>query len=73
MGHVAASVGGKGFGGKMRWMGHVAASLGGKRFWWKNLKDLDHLEDVGVDGNILSKHILNKQLGECALVSSGSG
>ena len=29
-----------------------------KRFWRKNLNETDHLEDLGIDGRILSKWIL---------------
>jgi hypothetical protein len=41
---------------KMRWVGHVAR-MGERRdvhirFWWGNLRVRDHLEDVGVDGDI---------------------
>jgi hypothetical protein len=36
--------------------GHVA-SLGKKknayRVWWGNLKEIDHLEDLGIDGRML--------------------
>jgi hypothetical protein len=40
----------------MRWAGHV--SLMGKAevytgFWWRNLRERDHLEDPGVDGRII--------------------
>jgi hypothetical protein len=33
-------------------------------FWRKNLKGTDHLEDLGVDGRILSKWILKTRNGE---------
>jgi hypothetical protein len=42
--------------GRIRWAGHVAR-MGRKEirtvFWWRNVKEKDHLEDFGVDGGIL--------------------
>ena len=29
-------------------------------FWCKNLRERDHLEDLGIDGRIILKCILNK-------------
>jgi hypothetical protein len=29
-------------------------------FWWKNLSERDHLEDPGVDGNIVLRRISRK-------------
>jgi hypothetical protein len=38
---------------KMRWAGHVARMGRGEAytgFWWGNLRERDHLEDLGIDG-----------------------
>ena len=46
--------------GRMRWAGHVARMGGGKaytRFWWRNLKERDHVGDPGVDGRIILRWI----------------
>jgi len=32
-------------------------------FWWGNLKEMAHLEDLSVDVSILLKYILNKYNG----------
>jgi hypothetical protein len=44
----------------MRRVGHIA-HMGDKRvanaFWWKNLRDRDHLEDLGLYGRITLKWI----------------
>ena len=49
----------------MRWAGHVARM--GKEemyteFWWGNLRERDHLKDLGVDGRILLKYILKSEM-----------
>jgi hypothetical protein len=33
------------------------------RFWWKNLRERDLLEILGVDGRIIIKRILKKSVG----------
>jgi len=48
---------------RMRWAGHVARI--GRRelhtgFWWGNLRERDHWEDVGVDGRIILKFLFKK-------------
>jgi len=29
-------------------------------FWWRNMRDRDHLEDQGIDGRIILRRILRK-------------
>jgi hypothetical protein len=38
----------------------------------ENLKGRDHLEDLGLDGRVISELILGKQVGSCGLDSSSS-
>jgi hypothetical protein len=40
-----------------RWAGHVARYTG---FWWGNLRERDHLEDLGLEGRIILKFIFKK-------------
>ena len=42
---------------RMRWAGHVECRGRGEacaQFWWGNLRERDHLEEVVVDGRIIS-------------------
>jgi len=45
----------------MWWAEHVAR-MGDRRsvtgFWWGDLKEQDHLEDLNVDGRVISKWII---------------
>jgi hypothetical protein len=48
---------------RMRWAGHVARmGRGGvySRIWWVNLREINHLEDPGVDIRIVLKWIFRK-------------
>jgi len=50
---------------RMRW-GGACSTYGGEvytGFWWGNLRERDHLEDLGLDGVILLNSIFNKQYG----------
>jgi hypothetical protein len=38
-------------------MGRVEVHPGS---WWDNLRDINHVEDLGVDGRIILKSILKK-------------
>jgi len=43
-------------------------------FWWGgNLRERDHLEDLGIDGRIILKRIFKKWDGEHGMDCSGSG
>ena len=47
----------------MRWAGHVVFMGRGKVyivFWWGNLRERDHLEGPGIDGNIVLSSIFRK-------------
>jgi hypothetical protein len=48
---------------RMRWAGYVARMGRGEvhtGFWWRNLKEKDHLGDTGVDGRIILRRIFRK-------------
>jgi hypothetical protein len=48
---------------RLRWAGHVARigeGTGAYRFWWKNLKEGDHLRDPDIDGRIILRRIFER-------------
>jgi len=48
---------------RMRWAGHVAhmgARVVYTGFWWGNLRERCHLEDLGIDGRTIFKWIFHK-------------
>jgi hypothetical protein len=58
----------------MRWAGHVARRGEGRdayRILVENLRDRDHLEELGVDGTIVLRWILKKWLRRRGLYLSG--
>ena len=62
---------------RMRWVGHVAR-MGERRrhtgFWWRELRERDHLEDAGIVGRIILRWIFTKwDVGVHGLDGSGSG
>jgi hypothetical protein len=48
---------------RMKWAGHVVR-MGKKEvhagFWWRDLREGDHLEDPGIDGRIILKWFFKK-------------
>jgi hypothetical protein len=43
-----------------------------KGFWWENLKERDHTEDLDTTGRIICQYILKKQNGKVWTEASGS-
>jgi hypothetical protein len=44
-------------------MGGECSTYGGEvrtGFWWKNLRERDHLEDPGIDGSIILRWFFRK-------------
>ena len=62
-----------------RWVGHLAYTGRGQMhtgFWWGNLRERDHLEDLAVDGSILLKWILDGRAWTgliCLRIGKGGG
>jgi hypothetical protein len=51
---------------RMRWAGHVERMRerrGAYRFWWGNLRDRDHFENLGVNGRVMLKWIFKQKNG----------
>jgi len=47
-------------------MGRVCGTCGGELnsgFWWGNLRERQHLGDIGVEGRVLLQGIFNKLVG----------
>ena len=60
----------------MRWAqqaAHIGAGEVSTGFWWRDLIERDHLQDVGVDGIIILKGSSVNGIGRHGLVWSGSG
>jgi hypothetical protein len=61
---------------RMRWAGHMAR-MGEERkctrFWWKNPKERDHLEELGVDWRMGSEWILGRLAVRRRMDPVGSG
>ena len=47
-------------------MGHVWETEVHSGFWWGNLSERDHLENLGLDGRLILKWIFKKRDGESA-------
>jgi len=56
---------------RKRWVGHVAHMGKGEvhtGFWWRNLRERDHMEDPGTDERIILRWILTKWDGGHGLI-----
>jgi hypothetical protein len=51
----------------------VTGNIMHTKVWSENLKERDHSEDLGIDGKIISEHILGNKVGRCGMDASGSG
>ena len=40
-------------------------------FWWGNLKERDHLEDISVDGRVILKWVIKKWDGDFDWINLG--
>ena len=48
---------------RMRYVGHVACMRRGEAytgFWWGNLRERDHFENLGLEGRIILRYIFRK-------------
>jgi len=48
---------------RIRWVGHIAHMGRGDvytGFWWRNVRERDHLQDQSVDGSVILRWIFKK-------------
>jgi len=48
-------------------MARMGGRRGAYRVWWEELRERDHLEDLGVDGTIILKWIFKKGAGNAGM------